>query len=85
MSREVHISSLLVHARPDFAAAVNAAIGAIAGAEIHAASPQGKLIVTLENGGTGEVSDALATINSLEGVLSAVLVYHQFEPETGQE
>ncbi len=85
MPREVHISSLLVHARPEQAVAVNAAIGAIAGAEVHAASPEGKLIVTLENSGTGEVSEALATINGLEGVLSAVLVYHQFEPVTGQE
>jgi periplasmic nitrate reductase NapD len=85
MSPELHISSLLVHAWPDRAAAVNAAIGDIAGAEIHAASPEGKLIVTLECGGTGAISDALATINSLDGVLSAVLVYHQFEPTNGQE
>jgi periplasmic nitrate reductase NapD len=85
VGREHHISSLLVHARPDRAAAAQAAIGAIDGAEIHAVSPAGKLIVTLENSGTGAISDALSAINSIDGVLSAVLVYHQFEPATGEE
>ena len=85
MSAEEHISSLLVHVRPDCAAAVDKAIRGIGGAEIHAVSPEGKLVVTLETDGTGAVSDALATINGLDGVLSAVLVFHQFESATGQE
>lgn len=85
MPAEVHISSLLIHARPDRAEDVEECIRGIRGAEIHAVSPEGKLIVTLESGGTGEVSEALAVINGLDGVLSAALVYHQFEPVSGEE
>jgi len=85
MAAEIHISSLLVHARPDQAAAIDAAIRAMDGAEVHAVSPEGKLIVTLETSGTGAISERLSAINSLSGVLSAALVYHQFEPEKGSE
>jgi len=83
MGSEIHISSLLVHVQQRCLAGVQAAIREIPGAEIHGASPAGKLIVTLETDGTGGVSDALATINALEGVLSAALVFHQFEPSEG--
>lgn len=80
-SREQHISSLLVHAQPGRMKDIRAAIEAIPGTEIHAASAAGKLIVTLETEGTGAVSEALAAISGLPGVLSAALVFHQFEQD----
>jgi periplasmic nitrate reductase NapD len=82
MPFEQHISSLLVHARPDRTAAIDAAISGIAGAEIHGVSPEGKLIVTLETDGTGPISDALSAISSMDGVLAATLVFHYFDTDS---
>ena len=76
---EHHISSLVVHVRPECAPAATAAIAALAGAEIHAATPEGKLVVTLETGGTDEITRAITGINAIKGVLSAVLAFHQIE------
>jgi nitrate reductase NapD len=76
MPAELHVTSLAVHARPQRLAAVAEAIRALPGAELHASSPQGKLVVTLETPGEGEVLARLEVIRALEGVLSAHLVYH---------
>ena len=77
---ELHISSLLVHARPAALERVRAAIDALEGAQVHGASPEGKIVVTLEGASEGFVTDRLAAIRDLPGVLSAVLVFHQVEP-----
>ena len=76
---EQHISSLVVHVRPERVPTATAAIAALTGAEVHAATPEGKLVVTLETGGTYEITQALTDINAIEGVLSAVLAFHQVE------
>lgn len=78
---EQHVSSLVVHVRPERLPAASAAIAALIGAEVHAATPEGKMIVTLETGGTDEITQALTDINAIEGVLSAVLAFHQVEHE----
>lgn len=79
MRAELHISSLLVHARPAAMAEVQAALAALAGVEVHGASPAGKLVVTLETASEGEILARLATIGALDGVLSTALVFHQIE------
>ncbi len=45
---EYHVTSLVVHAAPGTLEAVTTAIQALEGAEVHASSPEGKLVVTLE-------------------------------------
>lgn len=79
MMDELHISSLVVHARPESVAVVSKAIGCLAGAEVHATDPAGKIVVTLETGDETEALVRLGQINALKGVLSATLVYHQIE------
>jgi periplasmic nitrate reductase NapD len=78
-SPELHISSLIVHARPEKAVAVAAGIERLPGTEIHQRTEAGKLIVTLETERTGAVLDRLSAIQDLPGVVSAALVYHQWE------
>jgi nitrate reductase NapD len=51
------------------------------GVEVHAATPQGKLIVTVETLTDAQSSDTFARIGAVAGVMSVALVYHQFEPE----
>ena len=80
MPDELHISSLVVHGRPECLGPLRAELAGLPGVEIHAAAPSGKLVVTLETGSEQEILSRLATISALEGVLAASLVFHQVEP-----
>ena len=78
-SREVHITSMVVRAKPDCLPAIRRAIQAMESAEIHAENDDGKLVFTLETASLGEVTECLAAIDRMEGVADATLVYHQIE------
>lgn len=80
MIDELHIAGIVVHARPDGAQRVTAAIAGWHGAEVHAASPDGKLVVTLEAPTSREIASRMEEIQRIEGVLSASLVYQHGEP-----
>jgi periplasmic nitrate reductase NapD len=73
---EIHISSALVHVRPERTKELAAQIAALEGADLHFAE-SGKIIVTLEAATSGAIADRLATIGRLAGVLAATLVYHE--------
>lgn len=75
MNEELHISSLVVHSTPKRAALVADLIAAIDGAQVHASSPSGKLVVTLEASTTDEMMSKVTRIQQTDGVLSAALVY----------
>ena len=77
---ELHIASLVLHALPRRMARVQRAVAAVAGTEVHAAGPTGKLVVTVEGSSTTEVMARIATLQAIDGVLSAVLVYQHAEP-----
>ena len=55
-------------------------LNALAGADIHAVTDEGKLVITLEGATQGAILDNVEAINALSGVLSSSLVYHQVEP-----
>ena len=75
MPEELHIASLVVHARPTRVAALAREIGAMAQALVHATSPAGKLVVTLEAASAAQITDRMAQIQRLDGVFAATLVY----------
>ncbi|WP_299016003.1 chaperone NapD [uncultured Photobacterium sp.] len=77
--QEVHISSLVVHVKPDHLERVKAQILALPNAEIYGDSEEGKIIVVLETQNQGYVTDTIDKINNLEHVLNTFLVYHQIE------
>jgi nitrate reductase NapD len=79
MNGECHISSLVVHSRPDRVPFIVERIGAIAGAEVHGGEETGKLIVTLETDTESQVVERINAIQLLDGVLAATLVFHHFE------
>ncbi|MBV7314097.1 chaperone NapD [Shewanella sp. NIFS-20-20] len=79
MSDEYHITSLVVHASASELANLQTQICALQGAELHATSPEGKLIVTLEASRQQPILDNVEIINSLPGVLSSSLIYHQVD------
>ena len=80
---EVHISSMVVHARPDYLQDVKNNIKHLPGAEIHGESECGKLVVVLESQTQTHITDVIAKIGDIEHVLSTALVFHQIEqPDT---
>ncbi|MCB2262340.1 MAG: chaperone NapD [Candidatus Thiosymbion ectosymbiont of Robbea hypermnestra] len=72
----MNICSLVVQTRPDKARAVERRLLALPGVEVHGGRAEGKLVVTVEDVGQGEVADTLASIDRLEGVIGTVLIYH---------
>ncbi len=81
----MNISSIVVHAKPAELGPVRTLIERIPGVEIHAASDDGKLVVTIETGSDGETAGTFQRINALDGVMSAAMVYHQFESDPDKE
>jgi nitrate reductase NapD len=75
MSAELHITSLVVHSTPKRIQGVSDVVAALPGARVHAVSPAGKLVVTLEAGTAGEILSQVNVIQRTDGVLSAALVY----------
>ncbi len=81
----MNISSVLVHTLPRALSEVRAALSALAGVEVHAATEDGRLIVTIETDSLQGSSELFTLINQQPGVLSASMVYHQFEPDPDKE
>jgi len=72
---ELHIASLVVHSTPRRVARVGEAVAALAGARVHASSPNGKLVVTIEAASAEAMTARVADIHHIDGVLGAALVY----------
>lgn len=84
-SAEVHIAGLVVHAWPQAVARVARAVRAVPGADVHASSADGRLVVTLEGPGEAAIADALVRIQTLDGVLAASLVYQHGESSAAMD
>ena len=80
MDEELHIAGIVVHAHSQDVPRVADAIAQIPAAALHAASPDGKLIVTLEASSARAITERIDAIQRLEGVLTASLVYQHSEP-----
>jgi len=80
----MNIAGVLVHSHPDFSAAVQSALAALPGVEVHAAA-DGRIVVTVEGDDVNVLANTFRSFHDLNGVLSAAMVYHHFEPDSGQE
>lgn len=72
---ERHLASLLLHVRPDRQPTVRAAIAAMPGTELHI-EQTGKMVVTVEGPHEGWIADRMTALHLLDGVFSAVMVFH---------
>lgn len=77
----MNISSILVHARPTEMPSVRSQLESLDGVEIHAVTEDGRFVVTLETETDGETTTIFDRINTMAGVLSAAMVYHQYESD----
>lgn len=73
------------HASPGQIALVRSGISGLNGVEIHAISPEGKFIVTIETGDDDGNVATYESIGRLDGVMSTAMVYHQTESEPDLE
>jgi nitrate reductase NapD len=73
------IASILVQARPECLAGVEANILALAGCEIYGRDPRGKLVVVADVPDAGTLGSTLNAIALLPDVYSAALVFHAID------
>ena len=73
------IASIVVQARPERLAEVEAAITAFPGCEIHGRDNRGKLVVVIDAPDASSLGTTLNDIQQLPHVYSAALVFHAIE------
>jgi nitrate reductase NapD len=81
----VNISSLVVRTRPEHVAAVRAALDALPGFEVTAATAAGQLVVVADHDRVAAAADDFVAIHRIEGVLSVSLVYQYGDDVAGPE
>lgn len=79
MRDEIHIAGVIVHASPSHLDAVRGQALRLPGTRIHAAQPDGRMVVTLETDSTKRTLDHMDAIRALPGVLNVALVYQHAE------
>ena len=73
----MNLCSVVVHARPEKISQVEHNLAELPGVEVHGGSQdEGKLIVTVEDEGDATAADTMMSFNSVDGVISATLIYH---------
>mgnify|MGYP001594213728 CR=1 FL=1 len=77
----MHIAGVVVQVHPKHLAAAQGELEVLAGVEVHAISPAGRCVVTIEGDHRHVVADMMSRVNALPGVLSACMVYEQSESE----
>ncbi len=80
-----NISSVILGVSPDDTADVRGQLLSLAGVEVHAVAEDGRMIVTIEAATDGATVDTFEAIRLMPGVLSASLVYHQYESDPDEE
>jgi nitrate reductase NapD len=78
---KMNISSVIVIPHHERIEAVRVQLAQIAGVEVAAVSPEGKIIITIETGDDRETIQIYESISLMDGVMSASMVYHQKEDE----
>jgi len=81
----LHISSIVVHVYPARLAPVRGAVDEMPGLETHAATDDGKLVVTIEAPSEGESVVLMDNVRALPGVLAVAMVFHQCETDPDEE
>lgn len=75
----MNISGVLVRVYPEHINSVGKALAQIEGVEVHGNNSDGRMVVTVEQDDANLMSDVLVGMQTIPGVLSASMIYHQFE------
>jgi nitrate reductase NapD len=75
----MNISGVLVKAYPENLVTIEKALSKMDGVEVHGNNEDGRIVITVEDESANNISDTLVEIQDVPGVLSAAMIYHQFE------
>lgn len=75
----MNISGIVVHARPEQMQRVREQLCRFPGVEVHGESPEGKLVVTVEEGDNSNLGETAMKFHDIDGVLAASMIYHHYE------
>lgn len=75
----MNISGVLVKAYPENLITIEKTLAGMHGVEVHGNNNDGRIVITVEDESANNLSDTLVDIQAVPGVLSASMIYHQFE------
>jgi len=75
----MNISGVIVHSRPEKISGVRERLAALPGVEIHAVDNDGRMVVTVEEANDRRMADTVNSLQDLDGVIAASMVYHHIE------
>jgi nitrate reductase NapD len=75
----MNISGVLVKAYPENLVTIEKALSMMDGVEVHGNNEDGRIVITVEDKSANNITDTLVEIQDVPGVLSAAMIYHQFE------
>jgi periplasmic nitrate reductase NapD len=81
----MNISSAIVHIAPARLDEACAALSGLPGVEIHARSPEGKVVVTLEDSDTESAANSYVALHGIPGVASVAMVYQYCDDKSDTE
>jgi nitrate reductase NapD len=81
----MNISSAIVHVVLARLEEACAALSKMPGVEIHARSPEGKVVVTIEDSDTSLASNTYVALHDIPGVMSVAMVYQYSDDESVTE
>ena len=81
MNAEHNVCGVLVHTRPGTVEDVRGRLAALPGVEVHAATDEGRLVVTVEDTPDRLAIETITDILQTEGVINASLVYQYTDDE----
>jgi nitrate reductase NapD len=80
----MNISGIVLRTRPEHSGEVQATLAALPGVEVHAATGDGRLVLTLEDAGTASAADTFVRLHDIRGVMSVAMIY-QYSDEPGTQ
>jgi nitrate reductase NapD len=84
-SHPLNISSAIVYARSEREPALREQLLQVPGVEVHAATEDGKVIVTIEAENDRAAIDTYEAIGRIDGVLNVAMIFQQTESHPDQE
>ena len=84
-SNALNISSAIVYAKSDREPVLREQLLQVQGVEVHAATEDGKIIVTIEAENDRGAIDTYEAIGRLDGVLNVAMIFQQTESHPDQE
>lgn len=85
VSSGINISSVILGVLPADTVVLSESLRELEGVEVHAVGEDGRMIVTIESGDEDNTSNIFEAIRQMPGVISASLVYHQYESDPDEE